>query len=73
MNLHHQRHQLSPQQFADPRIERYTDRLQHSLSPPDAARLAAVSKISSCLSSCTALKPKMSLNVHYVIRSFIAR
>jgi transposase len=42
IHLHHQRHQLSPQQFADrvARIERYTDRLlQHSLSPPDAARL----------------------------------
>jgi transposase len=42
IHLHHQRHQLSPQQFAErvARIERYTDRLlQQSLSPPDAARL----------------------------------
>jgi transposase len=42
IHLHHQRHQLSPQQFAErvARIERYTDRLlQRSLAPPDAARL----------------------------------
>jgi len=42
IHLHHQRSQLSPEQFAAQvnRIERYTDRLlQRSLSPPDAVRL----------------------------------
>ena len=42
IHLHHQRHQLSPDQFADQlaRVERHCDRLlQRILAPPDARRL----------------------------------
>ena len=42
IHLHHQRHQLSPDQFAAQvtRIERHCDRLlQHNLAPPEAKRL----------------------------------
>ncbi len=42
IHLHHQRHQLSPDQFADQlaRVERHCDRLlQRILAPPEAKRL----------------------------------